>query len=232
MTSTNQNQKENKNSRNQTEEEQGCSFDQSPEVLASLELGVVEWALKQGADPNEVCTCYEGAPTPLWLFAKYNSNPEILRVLIQNGALVNFSDEHGDTPLMASAFNTPEVVEVLLENGADVHACNQVGWQALHHFAADSEFTESIELLIKHGADKDYINLRGQTPLSTCLFTGVCPEVLTTLVRNNAGLPLGVFFEIEKWILFAEQKGRTPAVVERLKSHYENGETCCNNLTA
>ena len=56
--------------------------------------------------------------TPLMYAAGSNSNPEIIRTLIEKGAAIDVVDNYGQSALML-ALNinkTPEVVEVLIEH--------------------------------------------------------------------------------------------------------------------
>lgn len=71
--------------------------------------------------------------TPLHLAAAKNSNPQVIRILVQLGADdVNARAVGGWTPLHMAAFRSkaPGVVLVLLELGADPRACTNSGFTA------------------------------------------------------------------------------------------------------
>lgn len=93
-------------------------------AAASGAPDVVKLLLANGADPN--APGY-GHQTPIFAAlrakrdAEYATEEEILGVLIQNGANVNWTDRDGDTPLLfAVEFEQPKAVKILLQNGAIV----------------------------------------------------------------------------------------------------------------
>ena len=105
-------------------------------VAGSGTVAQVLQAIKAGVDVN--LRDGEGS-TPLMYAAGYNTNPDVLSVLIKAGADVNARAENGKTPLMYAAnYNTnPDVLSVLIKAGADVNARNEWGWTALK-FAKDN----------------------------------------------------------------------------------------------
>jgi ankyrin repeat protein len=62
--------------------------------------------------------------TALYWASLFTRSPDIIRILIQQGATVSAQSVHGLTPLMIASMHTyePEVVTALIEAGADVHA--------------------------------------------------------------------------------------------------------------
>jgi len=113
--------------------------------------------ISDGADVND--SSWSGY-TPLMSAAQYNEKPEVLRVLIENGANVNAAVITGDleryTVLMIAArySKNPEVLSVLIEGGAKV---NTVAWVKLIEYItlfsgcapieAGSDIRVKIELL-------------------------------------------------------------------------------------
>ena len=65
--------------------------------------------------------------------ASENGHLEIVKILIQNGAIVNATNKCEYTPLNIAAENGHlEVVKILLINGADTKIGNQFKWIPLH----------------------------------------------------------------------------------------------------
>ena len=76
-----------------------------------------------------------------------------LKLLLQNGANSNATNEHAETPLMKAAVNGHvKSVEVLLHNGASVNTMDTYNCTSLHK-AADWGRTDCCQLLIEAGAN-------------------------------------------------------------------------------
>ena len=102
--------------------------------------------------------------TPL-IIAVYNNQPEVVDILLQNGADPNAQDLSGNTALMGTSFKGyKELAVKLVEAGADVNIRNSQGAPALT-FAATFGQLEIAKLLLKHGADTSFSDSRGKTPL-------------------------------------------------------------------
>jgi ankyrin repeat protein len=124
------------------------------------------------ADVTKVCELFPelvNSPdvkgfTPL-IIAAYNNQPEIVSILVRNGADVNAQDASGNTALMGASFKGyPEIVKILLDAGADVNQRNGQGAPALT-FAATFGQLAIAELLLQKGAEKNFADSRGKTPL-------------------------------------------------------------------
>ena len=89
--------------------------------------------------------------TPLMFAAEYNSNPEILRVLIENGADINAICGNGQTPLMLAVGGNPnpEILRILIEKGADVNITDKNGKKALYYAELKDSLkgTDALNLL-------------------------------------------------------------------------------------
>lgn len=92
----------------------GCST----KLMQAAENGDKEMVLKcinDGADVNE-----RKAGSTALTWAAYSGQAEIVKILLDNGALLNAYDGTGSTPLFWAVHeNHPEVVRVLLNSGAD-----------------------------------------------------------------------------------------------------------------
>jgi len=74
----------------------------------------------------------EGECTPLHIAAYDPEETKMLRLLLDNGAKVNVSDNTGETPLLDAAYNgNLENVKALVQAGSDLNAKNQDGFNAI-----------------------------------------------------------------------------------------------------
>ena len=88
-------------------------------VAGSGTVAQVQQAIKAGADVNARA---EYGLSPLMYAAGFNTNPDVLSVLIEAGVDVNARDKDGVTPLMLAARHNinPEVLSVLIKAGANI----------------------------------------------------------------------------------------------------------------
>lgn len=112
-----------------------------------------------------------------------------LQAQLQAGASPGWTDENGETPLMAAAKNGHlEVVKALLEAGADVHAKDANDWTALfkacHNPELDAGFAPVVQALVEAGADVNGRIFYGITPLMLAAGGG---EAAVCEVLLNAG---------------------------------------------
>lgn len=92
--------------------------------------------------------------------------PELVRLLVAKGAVVNVKCRGGDTPLHAACeTGMPEVVTYLLEQGASVNAVDDCGYSPLHIAAIRDENDRDniVNILLTHGGDPTLKTRRGQT---------------------------------------------------------------------
>ena len=101
-----------------------------------------------GADPNATSR----APHPLAL-ACQNGRINCARVLLENGANVNYTTPLGDTPIfLAAEFGHADCVKLLLKNGANPHALNGAATSPVW-IATKGNHPAVVELLVEAGAD-------------------------------------------------------------------------------
>ncbi|GMI79034.1 hypothetical protein HRI_001572700 [Hibiscus trionum] len=85
--------------------------------------------------------------------------------LIENGAAIDGSDQHGWTALHRAAFKgRTDAVRMLIDKGIDIHSKDEDGYTALH-CAVESGHAEAVELLVKKGADVEATTNKGVTAL-------------------------------------------------------------------
>ena len=98
---------------------------------------------------------------PMHIAAIHNPNPDVLKVLQEEGGNVNVTDpDIGATPLHAALYrNRPaEVLRTLIDLGANVNAAlsrgKYKGMTPLHVAAGRADKIEAVSILIDSGADK------------------------------------------------------------------------------
>lgn len=103
---------------------------------------------------------------------RYSDEEEMLEKLKdewQKGRIVDLPDAHGMTALHAASnqYRTGEgVITFLLHTmGADIHAVERRGWTPLH-IAVHRGEGRTIAALIRAGANPNFADLQGETPLS------------------------------------------------------------------
>lgn len=135
---------------------------QYPTIIDAARAGDVEDVkrhLAYGANPN----CRDNiSRSPLHLAAMGGQHPEVVRVLLEHGAMVDIRDSVGDTPLFYAinftATGSPPielpVVEILLEFGADPLAKNMGDYTPLRAAEGHPNQQAIVDLLrqyIKQG---------------------------------------------------------------------------------
>jgi ankyrin repeat protein len=91
---------------------------------------------------------------------------EIVKLLLDEGADVNWTNEYGWTALYAAVYyGHIEIVKLLLHSGADVNKSNNNGGAALYRAIQDDNKT-IVKLLLDSGADPNKADKFGRTPLT------------------------------------------------------------------
>ena len=127
---------------------------------------LVELLIQKGADVNLPET-YSYKQTPLHLSIHFES-PEVMELLLDNGAMFSAVDDDGDTPLIYAAGTARhQCVELLLNNGAGstINVRNQDGNTALHEAVRCHGLPDIIEPLLNYGADPFIKNNNNKTAI-------------------------------------------------------------------
>ena len=122
-----------------------------------------------------------GGGSPLTIAAVFG-HTEVVRVLLEAGAAVNWQDAQGSTALHSAAFlGHPEIVAILLQNGADPNVRNSSGATAEESVTAPFEEVRPVydflgKALGPLGLELDYEQLQV-----------VRPQVAALLAQGNPG---------------------------------------------
>ena len=85
----------------------------------------------------------------------------IVRTLLEHGASVNATDEHGRSPLHYIV-HSAEICKLLLDNGSDVNIADDNGETPLHQAIYDPDI---VKMLLDHGAKLGALDRENRTPL-------------------------------------------------------------------
>lgn len=129
-------------------------------AVAFGSLNIVQYLLKEGADPN--IRRKTDKSTPLFLV---NESLDITKVLVSFGAKMNIRNNRGMSPFLQSVDNA-HVCEYFLDNDADIQESDGCKNTALHLAVAYGNY-ESVRMLVERGADLLAVNQQGQDPLTT-----------------------------------------------------------------
>ena len=121
--------------------------------------------------------------------AGHTETPEIISLMLKNGANVNIRDDLGGTPLLGAALSnkSPKVIEILLKNGADINMKTGDGNNALH-FAVMYNYRniDIIKTLIKNGFDVNSKDNMGATTLMKAVAFNENTDVIELLIDKGA----------------------------------------------
>jgi ankyrin repeat protein len=117
------------------------------------------------------------------LAAAFNSNPDVISLLIKGGADVNAKNNKyidGSTALMCATGNKNnlDVILVLIKGGADVNAQDSDGSTALMRAACNSNNPDVILALLKGGADANVRDKNGRRAIDLV-------ESLNSAIKNS-----------------------------------------------
>ena len=138
-------------------------------------ISEVKNLIESGADLNAKYKTAAGTFFAPIAYAVQNNCLEAVKLLIDKGVDIKYTDESGFTLLhTAACASSVQVAEFLIENGLNLNSKNKFLATPLHCAAmvgtmTDSQKKESniemVKLLIDKGADINPRDVRGQTPL-------------------------------------------------------------------
>ena len=128
-------------------------------IASSRNYGICELLIQNGADVNARRSKTSNKDWTSLMYASYNSKLDIMKLLLENGALIDIrTPSLHSAYLIAAQYGTPDAVELLINNGAELNCTDSDGDSALI-CAAKNEQTDNIKLLIEYGVD---INIRNK----------------------------------------------------------------------
>jgi ankyrin repeat protein len=140
---------------------------------------ICKMLIDYGADVNE-----PNFDSALYFCAIKNNLP-VARVLLENGALVDWQDEDGRTPLFFSVVHDhSEMAQYLIDKGASVSHTDFQKKTALH-LAAENGSIDSMRVLLNNGAEIEAKNAYSDTPLLGAIWGGNL-EAVKFLLQNGA----------------------------------------------
>ncbi|MBA5604098.1 ankyrin repeat domain-containing protein [Duganella sp. FT3S] len=175
-------------------------------------VGPIKRALSQGLDPN--VREPERGETGLIVAMRYGAMNTFDLLLAQPGIQLEARAPNGNTALMMAAFRqNKSAVLTLLGKGA---AVNQPGWTALH-YAAASNSTDIINLLLERHAAIDAPSPSGLTPLMLAAREGQEAAVQLLLERGaDATLKDGAYHQTAAEFATKADK---PWIAETIRKH-------------
>lgn len=143
--------------------------------------------------------------------AAKNNDLSAVRLLIAEGAPIDFQDQHGWTALMQAAWRGhTNVVRILLENKASVDVQNNDGWTALI-WAADQPHAPIVDVLLENNASTDIQNEHGDTALMRAAEKGHT-NIVRILLTNNASVDARDKRNSSSALMRAAARGHTDTV--------------------
>ena len=176
-------------------------------------LEVIKALFEHDADINATS---DDGETALDRAIRSNRNPEIIRFLLENGAITNYTPLH-----LAVRLEDVEVIRNLLENGANPNAVGDSRNLTPLHLAA--EFSESLAItrvLLEYGADPNAtprVDIALE-PLHMAVRYNSNLEITRALLENGADptstLNNGTHLTALYFAVFSENLGATIALLE------------------
>lgn len=143
--------------------------------------------MKQGVNPN---ARKKDRVTALHIAAE-RGDIDLAKLLLRaRGLNMNPFTIHAYTPLIIACHSQQApMIEFLLENGADVDIPERFGKAAVHH-AAFIDSLQIMDILIKHGANVNIIDVFSHTPLSIAVVDRHYLPMVEFLVNRGASITL------------------------------------------
>ncbi len=152
--------------------------------------GTVDWRVQIGGILH-VGGGQNAQVTPLWLATSMKQLP-IVQLLLKYKAAPNDSQPDG-RPLLFNALSDTNILEALLDAGANANVPDKtdiINSQAIKSTpldaAANQNHAGAVEVLLKHGANPNLADARGDTALHWAAFALADEKVFALLLDRNA----------------------------------------------
>lgn len=130
-------------------------------ACARGDVDMVNLLLNNGVDPNEA----DG-----FIVAGENNRLEIVKILLEKGANVDFQNKYGYTTLILTSYEGHEkLVDFLLDFGANLNIIDNFGQNAFISASLRGR-TEIMKKLLKKGVNEKQKDIRSKTGLFTYVF--------------------------------------------------------------
>jgi len=153
-------------------------------ALGSQDVKTIKLILDLGIDKDEVSKGLFYVRKREYGPRRRSSSSDLVDLLVEYGADVNFKNKSGVTPLYVSS-NDYEAFQAILNYGAEINVQNKNNGNTITHHALKWADNEIIRILIKKGADFTIVNTEGNKPVHLCYRTRKCPDVLKILQENK-----------------------------------------------
>jgi ankyrin repeat protein/L-ascorbate metabolism protein UlaG (beta-lactamase superfamily) len=153
---------------------------------------ITRYLISQGADVNphkteqkKASACHAGYQTPLHCAVRRDSLNTV-KLLIENGAVINATDGDMLTPLHIAVRNgNSEMTEYLISKDALLNLKDNHWGQSELHTAAIHGHKNIADLLVKKGADINVLDNEGKAPLDYASYHGF-DSITSFLLANGA----------------------------------------------
>lgn len=183
-------------------------------IFNSRSIPEIELAIAQCDDLNAEIN----GSTLLCMAIESSLSVHHIKMLLDRGAEVNFTNPHVETPLgvthrftetplcvAARRSSSPDLVKLLIDHGANIHDADRFGWTPLCHAITRADPSDAVldivRMLLERGAVVNRACALMRTPLCLAIEYSMSLDVVKLLLDhgadvNGAGKPL--CFAIEK----------------------------------
>ncbi len=128
--------------------------------------------------------------TPLHIATRFNTNQEVIKLLLRKGASLNLKNAWGDPTVHYAVKNSddPNVIKTLLMWGADISQKNDRGSSPLHVAAAYNDDPRALDILLKYATDIDAKTDSGFTALHLAAKFNSNPDIVALLLKKGADI--------------------------------------------